>query len=67
MKGYTNEMQEIVLNGSYANKKAFIRGFVQDIRVTGDKVVITYFPPGLPDKVEFDIEGVPRIVQCGGR
>ncbi len=60
-------MQEIIREESLAHRKAFIRGFVKDIRVTGEKAVLSYSPPGLPDKVELNLEGVPRIVQHGGR
>ena len=67
MTGYAAEMKEIIREGSLAHRKAFIRGFVKDIRVTGEKAVLSYSPPGLPDKVELNLEGVPRIVQHGGR
>ncbi|MFH1031444.1 MAG: hypothetical protein V1767_02605 [Chloroflexota bacterium] len=67
MIDYATEMQEIVREGSLIHKKAFIRGFVKDIRVTGEKAVIIYSLPGLPDKEELDLGGVPRIVQYGGR
>jgi len=67
MTSYAAEMQEIVREGSLAHRKAFIRGFVKDIRVTGEKAVLSYSPPGLPDKVELNLEAVPRIVQHGGR
>jgi len=67
MTGYAAEMQDIICEGSLAHRKAFIRGFVKDIRVTGGKAVLSYSPPDLPDKVELNLEGVPRIVQYGGR
>ena len=67
MKLYSDEMREIVSNGSLVNKKTFIRGFVRDIRVTGGKAILSYSPPSLPDKVELDLEGVPPIVHHGGR
>ena len=40
---------------------------MKDIRVPGEKAILSYSPPGLPDKVEINLEGVPRIVQYGGR
>lgn len=66
MTGYASEMQGIVLEGLPAHRKAFICGFVKDIRVAGEKAVLSYSPPGLPNKVELNLEGVPRIVQYGG-
>lgn len=67
MARYVADMREIVRDGSLAHKKAFIRGFVEDIQVTGNKAVLNYLIPELPHKVELDLEGVPRIVQYGGR
>ena len=67
MTGYAAEMQEIIREGSLAHRKAFIRGFVKDIRVTGGKAILSYSPPGLPDKVELDLKGVLPTVQYGGR
>ena len=60
-------MQEIISEGALAHRKAFIRGFVKDIRVTREKAVLSYSPPDLPDKEELNLEGGPRIVQHGGR
>ena len=67
MTGYAAEMQDIICEGSLAHRKSFIRGFVKDIRVTGEKAVLSYAPPDLLDKVELNLEEVPRIVQYGGR
>jgi site-specific DNA recombinase len=67
MTHYVAEMQEIISQGSLANKKAFIRGFVKDIRVTGDEAVMNYSIPGLPINDKLDFNGVPRTAQHGGR
>lgn len=67
MLRYSAEMREIIESGSLAHRKAFIHGFVKDIKVTGDKAVMTYTMPELPDKVELDIGGVPLMVTHGGR
>ncbi len=67
MARYVADMREIVRDGSLTHKRAFIKGFVRDIRVTGDKAVISYVMPELPDKSELDLDAVPRIVQHGGR
>ena len=32
-----------------------------------EKAVLSYSPPDLPDKIELNLKGVPRIVQHGGR
>ncbi len=67
MTGYAIEMKEIIREGSLVHRKAFIRGFVKDIRVTGEKAVLSYSLPDLPDKVELNLKVVPRIVQYGGQ
>ena len=42
MTSYAAEMQDIIYEGSLAHRKAFIRGFVKDIRVTEEKAVLSY-------------------------
>ena len=48
------------------NYKAFVRAFIKEIRITGDKGVWTYSIFELPEKVSLDEAGVPRTVQYGG-
>jgi site-specific DNA recombinase len=61
MTHYVSEIQEII-EGSLANKKAFIRGFAKDIRVTGDEAVMNYSLPSLLMDNRLDFDGVPRTV-----
>ena len=63
----TTDLRNVLECGSLAERKAFIRGFVKDIIVTGRNAVLNYSPPGLPEKAELNLGGVPRIVQYGGR
>ncbi len=67
MTEYIVDMQAVLREGTLVERKAFIRSFVKDIRVSGDDVVLIYSVPELPEKVSLEEIGVPRIVQRGGR
>ena len=67
MTEYITDMQAVLQEGTLVERKAFIRSFVKDVRVSGDEAVLTYTMPELPDKVSLGGAGVPRIVQRGGR
>ena len=67
MTDYVTEMQEILRNSSLTERRAFIRSFVQEIKVTGNEVLMTYSPPIPPDKLALSGDTVPRIVHHGGR
>ena len=67
MTEYITDMQAVLREGTLVERKAFIRSFVKDVRVSGDEAVLTYTIPELPDKVSLGGAGVPRIVLHGGR
>jgi site-specific DNA recombinase len=67
MTGYINEMQEILSNSSLTERRAFIRSFVQEIKVTGNEVLLTYSPPIPPETLALTRDTVLRIVHHGGR
>ena len=67
MTGYITEMQEVLREGTLTERRAFIRSFVQEIKVTGNEVLMTYSPPIPPDKLALSGDTVPRIVHHGGR
>jgi len=67
MTGYINEMQEILGSSSLMERRAFIRSFVQEIKVTGNEVLLTYSPPIPPETLALTGDTVPRIVHHGGR
>lgn len=67
MTGYITELQEILGQGTLTERRAFIRSFVQEVRVTGNEAVMTYSSPISSDNVTVDGDPVPRIVQRGGR
>jgi site-specific DNA recombinase len=45
MTGYVAELQEILKEGTLAERRAFIRSFIKEIKVTGDEALMTYSPP----------------------
>ena len=55
-------MQAVLREGTLVGRKAFIRSFVKDIRVSGDNAVSIYSLPEIPDEVPFEEVGIPRIV-----
>ena len=67
MTEYITDMQAVLREGTLVERKAFIRSFVKDVRVSGDEAVLTYTMPELPEKVSLGEAEVPRIVQRGGR
>ena len=64
---YVDDLYELLRNGSIAERRTFIKSLVKEVRVTGNEAVMSYTIPGLPERVAIEGEGVPRIVQYGGR
>jgi hypothetical protein len=62
---YVNDLRKLLMLSEITDKKAFIRIFVQDIKVVGDKATLTYAKP-LNGLIEQKI-GVLPIVHYGGR
>ena len=48
-------------------RRAFIRSFVKEVKVTGDEAVLSYSMPLLPEKMAIEKEGVLPTVPYGGR
>jgi site-specific DNA recombinase len=64
---YVDDLHNLLKEGSLAERRAFIRGFIKEIRVTDNEAILSYFVPSLPEKVAIEREGVPPTVQYGGR
>ena len=62
---YVNDLRKLLTVSEITEKKAFIRSFVQDIKVIGDEATLTYAMP-LNGLIEQKI-GVLPIVHYGGR
>jgi putative transposase len=56
----------ILKEGSLTERRAFIRSFVRELKVTGNEVVLNYTIPTLPDNVTIEKEGVLPTVQYSG-
>ena len=50
IKGYTADFREFLQEGTFPERKALIRNFVEDIEVVGDEAVLTYTFPNSGDK-----------------
>lgn len=48
MATYVEDLRSLLEDGEICERKAFIKGFVKEIRVKGDEVTVEYTPP-LPD------------------
>ena len=62
---YVNDLRKLLMVSELTEERAFIRSFVQDIKVVGDEATLTYLMP-LNGLIEQKI-GVPLIVHYGGR
>ena len=67
ISGYVDDLHDLLKEGSLAERKAFIRSFVREVKVTGNEVVLSYTMPTLPDSVTIEKDGVLPTVQYGGR
>ena len=67
MTEYINDMHEVLKEGTLTERRAFIRSFVKEIKVTGNEAVLTYSPPIPPDRLTFSGAMVPRTVRYSGR
>ena len=51
IKGYVADFREFLQEGTFPERKALIRNFVEGIEVTGDEAVLTYTIPMPNDRV----------------
>jgi len=47
MTEYTVDLKQLIAESSLEEQKAFIRGFIKEIKVTGDKAEIIYYAPSI--------------------
>jgi site-specific DNA recombinase len=64
---YLDDLHDLLKEESLAERRAFIRSFVKEVRLTGDEAILSYSMPMLPEKVAIEKEGVLPTVQYGGR
>jgi site-specific DNA recombinase len=63
---YVNDLKNLLSDSPLAERKAFIRNFVKEIKVTGDSVSLTYTLPPMPDE-HIEDKAVLSTVRYGGR
>ena len=66
VRSYVADLHSLLANSELVERRAFIRSFVKEVRVTGDEVVITYTMPLTPDGSSMDRVGVLPTVRHGG-
>ena len=67
VKSYVDDLRNLLNNSSLAERRAFIRNFVKEVKVTEDKVLLTYTIPLSPRGVLEEKVGVLSTVHHGGR
>ena len=60
------DFKELLQEGSLVEKKAFVRSFVNEVRVTGEQVLVNYTVPMSPPKLKDEKNPVLDIVRYGG-
>ena len=61
------DFKELLQEGSLVERKAFVRSFVNEVRVTGEQVLVNYTMPMSPYKLKEEKNSVLDIVHYGGR
>lgn len=64
---YVQDLRTLLSESSLAERRAFIRSFVKEVKVAGDQVVLTYTIPMPTTGVTEEAILVPPTVQYGGR
>ena len=65
IKGYVADFRELFLEGTFPERKALIRNFVQGIKILDDEAVLTYTIPMPQDGVTSESALVLDFVQSG--
>jgi site-specific DNA recombinase len=61
-----DDLRELLKEGSMSERRTFIKGFVKEVKVTGNEVVLSYTMPIIPDTLTLGKEGVLPTAQYGG-
>lgn len=64
---YVKDLRNLLNNSSLSERKAFIRSFVKEVKVTEDNVLLTYTMPLAPGGTSVEKLGVLSTVQNGGQ
>ena len=64
---YVNDLRNLINESSLPERRAFIRSFVKEVKVTGNEALLTYTMPLPPTGVSEENVGVLSTVQYSGR
>ena len=64
---YVDDLRNLLPESSLPERRAFIRSFVKELKVTGDEVVLTYTMPLPPRGISEEKVGVLSTVHHSGR
>ena len=67
VKGYVEELRNLLESTLITERKSFIKSFVKEVRVTSSEVSLDYTPQLLEGMMSRETFLVPPIVQVGGR
>lgn len=67
VKKYVDDLHQFLDSSDLSSKKAFIKGFIKQVKVTGNEGRITYTFPIPPDNLDEENLAVLPIVRYGGR
>ena len=65
IKGYVADFREFLKDGTFPERKALIRNFVESIKVVGDEATLTYTVPMPSDGVMSESASVLDFVKSG--
>ena len=65
IKGYVADFREFLQEGTFPERKALIRNFVESIKVVGDEATLTYTVPLPSDGVTSESASVLDFVKSG--
>ena len=60
------DLHDLLKEGSLTERRAFIRSFVREVKVTGNEVVLSYSMPLLSERATIEKTGVLPTAQYGG-
>ena len=63
---YVQDLRNLLSESSLAERKSFIKSFVKEVRVTGDKALLNYTIPLPPRGLTIEEMPVLSIVHYGG-
>ena len=67
ISGYVDDLHGLLKEGSITERRAFIRSFIREVKVTGNEVVLNYTMPTLSDNLTIEKNAVLPTVQYSGR